>query len=356
MDQRNGSSRRAHGDNTKVDRNILLKSILNFVNNFDAGSCPLKVLFTSRPEDDIISRIRKPCYAKSIQRVSFSLHSKENTSNEDDIRFYITTVLSNYLTREQLELLTKMANSLFIWASTAQSLIASALDPMARFEKLMERDSSLNSLYDDVLSVTLKSVGDEKETVMKVLQVICIAQEPLMTEIMDELLGLCSGIAQQVVIKLSSVLSDGSHGAVIYVLHPTFLEYLQSMLGDSPIVNIPEAEALIAKGCSKVLSSGLKYNICGLVRPGIYRSKEEIEDETDFADDDSEVWMEDPKLEDAQVDPEQQLYKCITPLHYAAFHGLSHITASLLAVESIQGLHMLFKSKLLNWIELMGWY
>jgi hypothetical protein len=323
-----------------------------------------------------------------IHRLNFSLHSKENTSNEDDIYIYITRVLSNHLTPEQLQLLTKRANGLFIWASTAQALITSALDPTTRFEKLMESDSSLNSLYDDVLSIALESAGDEREIVTMVLQAICVAREPLTTEMMDELLGLRSGIAHRVVIKLSSVLSDGSHGAAIYVLHPTFLEYLQSTLRDPPIVAIPEAEALMAKGCMKVLLNGLKYNICGLVQPATYQreidvsSDEEIDEETDETNpsdeemedshieddgtDDSEVradhpnlegGLEDRKSQDVEIDPKQQLYKCITSaLHYAAFHGLSHVAASLQAVEVIQDLRQFLESKLLNWIELMGWY
>jgi len=340
---------------SKADRNVLLKSILDFVNIFDAGSCLLKILFTSRPEDDIVSRIYESRYAKSILRANFSLHSKENTSNEDDICLYITRILSNHLTPEQLKLLTKRANGLFIWASTAQAFITSALDPAARFEKLMNSDSSLNSLYDDVLSVALESAGDERETVRKVLQAICVAREPLTTERMDELLGLRSGITQRVVIKLSSVLSDGNHGAAIYVLHPTFLEYLQSMLRDPPIVTIPEAEALIEEGCLNVLSSGLKYNICGLVRPGIYRRKIGMDDSWD--EETCESDSEDEAVEHAEKDPEQQLYKCTTPaLRYTAFHGLSHVAASLHAVNVIQGLRIFLESKLLNWIELMGWY
>jgi hypothetical protein len=123
------------------------------------------------------------------------------------------------------------------------------------------------------------------------------------------------------------------------------VEYLQSTLRDPPIVTIPEAEALVAKGCLKVLLSGLKYNICGLIQPGIYRRKIKIED------------SEDDGVEDAEIGSEQHLHKCTTPaLHYAAFHGLSHIAASLQAVESVQGLRKFFESKLLNWIELMGWY
>lgn len=172
----------------------------------------------------------------------------------------------------------------------------------------------------------------------KVLQAICVAREPLTTEMMDELLGLWSGIAQRVVIKLGSVLSDGSHGAAIYVLHPTFLEYLQSPLRKPPIVTIPEAEALMAKGCLKVLLSGLRYNICDISQPGTYRRNMR--------------WSE-----SEDIDLEQQLCKSATPaLRYAAFHDLSHVAASLQAVEVIQNLRGFFESKLLNWIELMGWY
>jgi len=199
----------------------------------------------------------------------------------------------------------------------------------------MESDSSLNSLYDDVLRVAFEIAGDEREVVTKVLQAICVAREPLTTEMVDELLGLESGIAQRVVIKFSSVLSDGSYGAAIYVLHPTFLEYLQSPLRNPPIVTIPEAEALMAKGCLKVLLSGLEYNIS---QPSTY-------------------WRNMRRNESEDIDLEQQLHKSATPaLHYAAFHGLSHVAASLQVVEVIQDLRGFLQSKLLNWIALMGWY
>jgi len=157
---------------------------------------------------------------------------------------------------------------------------------------------------------------------------------------MDELLGLWSGIAQRVVIKLGSVLSDGSHGAAIYVLHPTFLEYLQSTLRDPPIVTISEAEALMAKGCSKVLFSGLKYNIRGISQPSTYHKHKRLN-----------------RSKDKEIDLKRQFRKSITPaLRYAAFHGLPHVAASLHTVESVQGVCKFFESRLLNWVELMGWY
>jgi MoxR-like ATPase len=42
---------------SKADRAVLLNSTLDFITSSDAGSCPLKVLLTSRPEDDIVTRI-----------------------------------------------------------------------------------------------------------------------------------------------------------------------------------------------------------------------------------------------------------------------------------------------------------
>jgi hypothetical protein len=82
---------------SKADRSVLLKYILDFVGSFDAGSCPLKVLLTSRPEEDIVSRIREPRYDKSITRATLSLHSEQDTSNESNIHLYMTGVLSNHL-------------------------------------------------------------------------------------------------------------------------------------------------------------------------------------------------------------------------------------------------------------------
>ena len=61
--------------------------------------------------------------------------------------------------------------------------------------------------------------------------------------------------------------------------------------------------------------------------------------------------------ESEDIDLEQQLCKSATPaLRYAAFHDLSHVAASLQAVEVIQDLREFLESKLLYWIELMGWY
>jgi len=121
-------------------------------------------------------------------------------------------VLSNHLTPEQLDILVKRANGLFIWAYTAQIFISSALNRLARFEKLMEKDSSLNSLYDDIIKSALESAGDESGIIKQVLQTVCVTREPLTMEMMDELLGFPSGIAQRVVVRLSSVHQTGVMG------------------------------------------------------------------------------------------------------------------------------------------------
>jgi hypothetical protein len=356
---------------SKADRAVLLKSILDFVGSFDTGSCPLKIMLTSRPEEDIVSRIREPRYAKSITRADFSLHSEQNTSNESDIRLYMTLVLSNYLTPEQVDVLVKRANGLFIWAFTAQKLISEALNPLGLFKKLMEKDSSLNSLYDDILKSALGSAGDESEIIKQVLQSICVAREPLTTEMMDELLDFPSGTAQRVVARLSSVLSDGSDGKAVYVLHPTFLEFLQdSTERRLTLVCIEEAEEMLAMACLKALSTGLKYNICRIVNPSTYRRAGKMTDSEDetFGSahseeeeiDDFQEWLDYfnvDYVQETEADLERQLRESTTPgLRYAAIHGLSHVAFSLRGELVISALRAFFESNLLNWIELMGFY
>jgi hypothetical protein len=352
---------------SKDDRGVLLKSIFDFVGSFDTGPCPLKVMLTSRPEEDIVSRICEPRYANSITRADFSLHSKQNTSNESDIRLYMTLVLSNYLTPEQVDVLVKRANGLFIWAFTAQKLISEALNPLGLFKKLMEKDSSLNSLYDDILKSALGSAGHENEIIKQVLQSICVAREPLTTEMMDELLGLPGGVAQRVVVKLSSVLSDGSHGEAVYVLHPSFLEFIQDSTERLALVCIEEAEEMLAMACLKALSTGLQCNICKTVHPSTYQRAMDSEDKeiTNANSEDEDIdglheWLHNfnPKPQKTEADLEQQLRQSTAPptLRYAAIHGLSHVASSITSKFVIPALRSFFESNLLNWIELMGFY
>jgi hypothetical protein len=315
----------------------------------------------------------------------------------------MTQVLSNHLTPEQVDVLVKRANGLFIWAFTAQKLISDALDPTGCFEELVRKDSSLNSLYDGILESALESAGKESKFIKQVLQSICVAREPLTTEMMDEFLGFRSGIAQRVVARFSSVLSDGSDGEAVHVLHPTFLEFIQDSTERLPIVRIEEAEELLALACLKALSTGLKYNICEINQPSTYRrgwdsEDEDYEDEefantnsedeefanansedeefanTDFEDeefanansedkiDDLHEWLDnfnprDSKPQKTEADLEQQLHQSTTPaLGYAAIHGLSHVASSITSEIVILALRAFFESNLLNWIELMGFY
>jgi hypothetical protein len=268
----------------------------------------------------------------------------------------------------------KRANGLFIWASTAQTFISSALDPTGCFEELMRKDSSLNSLYDNILKSALESAGKESGFIKQVLQSICVAREPLTTEMMDGFLGFHSGIAQRVVARLSSVLSDGSDGKAVYVLHPTFLEFVQDSTERLALVCIEEAEELLARACLKELSTGLKYNICKIVQPGTYRRAremtnseyeeianahfdEEINDLREWIDPFDSHYMQNSKLQEIEVDLERQLREGTTPaLRYAAIHGLSHVASSIGGESVISSLRAFFESNLLNWIELMGFY
>jgi hypothetical protein len=129
---------------------------------------------------------------------------------------------------------------------------------------------------------------------------------------------------------------------------------------------------LLATACLKALSTGLKYNICGLAQPSTYRrgmgttdsedeisnansEDEEIGDSNEWIDDFDMEYIHNSKQQETEADLERLLRESTTlALCYAAIHGLSHVASSVRVEFVISGLRAFLESNLLNWIELMG--
>lgn len=320
------------------DRMTFLRAASEFLTSYTTSPPPLRLFLTSRPESDIISWSLEEDSIKLLQQISFSLHDPGSTSNQDDIRLYAETFLKR-LAPPQLDRFVARANGLFIWASTTVKVLNDAFDIEEEFENLLTagaEDSPLDSLYEEILKSALNRVASSKsreKILLKILQAICIAREPLSVSLMDELLGLNKGVSAAVTRSLSSVLSDGSADRPIYILHPTFLEYIRSApKAGQLVVREEEAQALVAEGCLKSLMLRLKYDICDIKQPNEPA----------------------PMNKDVQ-DLEQRLAHKVTPcLRYAALHGLFHAAGCLDNREALSQLRTFFSTKLLNWIELMS--
>jgi len=278
-----------------------------------------------------------------IQRSESSLHSPSIQSNHDDITLFTNSQLGTILTRQEILQFVAQADGLFIWAFTAAEFIKKARHPSKLFRDLMEStlpERPLDSLYTTILSSASERVGkNEQPLFVNVLQLICVAQEPLNVEAMDELLELKvpsgSSVSGSFVAGLSSVLSDGGDGGAIQALHPTFIEFLLRWRQlDQLVISIQDAESLLARGCLAILlSDKLKHDILDIAQPKTFaRMNKDIE-----------------RLK-------QQIQEKTTPgLRYAAVHSMSHMAASLHDGAVIRQLRQFYESKLLFWIELMSY-
>jgi hypothetical protein len=319
------------------DRGKILDSFLAFIQEGRSGPCPLKIFLTARPEPDITSRISAPACNNHVRRLSFSLWPTQDPSNQEDIRIYTEEHLSDLLTAEQTDRFVARAEGLFIWAATARHFLRKAINFNDRFNILMSPrpdKSPLDILYSEIMKAAHSQYEkDEQRYLQEVLHIICVARAPLTVKAMDELLGFDNGVAKNVVLSLSSVLSDGSKDKPVYILHPTFIEYLLTLSkSEYLIISEPAAECLLASGCLDTLISRLKYDICDILRPN----------------------TKSPMNGDVKDLNQRLQVKTTQALHYAAIHGLSHVVTSIQDEALLQRLRHFFKTKLLNWIEFMS--
>ncbi|KAG6815576.1 hypothetical protein H0H87_000359, partial [Tephrocybe sp. NHM501043] len=178
---------------------LLLDTLLE-----SAANLPLKFFITSRPEFSIRDRMyARHRYLPSI----LHLHDIEQSIVEADIYKYLLDTLDNIsppLPLADLQLLTKHAGKLFIYAATAAQFIKPGPWPVDHHErlKIMLRTSAtvstsvqyreLDMLYRNILEAAFheKLEAKEKEIMKLVLQTVLCAKEPLSAQTMASLLGL----------------------------------------------------------------------------------------------------------------------------------------------------------------------
>jgi hypothetical protein len=267
------------------DRAILLKHLLSFISQ----GMKVKVFITSRPEPDIVT------FLGPYQAHTDSLHDPILKSNQKDISIFVENglgdlVLASILEREDVVRLASRVNCLFILASTACKVIQKSLDPRAMLEVLMNPQNNrlrhINNLYftilekacqvDDLEALEEEVPGPEK-VIHEVLQVILVAALPLSIAAISSILDL--KYAGHLIKRLSSVLSV-KNDETVYILHPTFSEFLQDKkAAGSFYVNSSNAHHIMGKRCLAVMKKELKFNICQL-KSSFYCNQ----DVTDFKD------------------------------------------------------------------------
>lgn len=176
----------------------------------------------------------------------------------------------------KIQKLADRAGGLVVWVDTAIRFISGGTDEAGRLDCVLSDDlrnrsggdfNALDALYSLVLHQNFQSmVQSERATLNATLGAIMVARAPLPVETLMSLLGT-TGIQAAVVGKtlhnLASILRGGKRALRLH--HPSLEDFLinRNRAGDF-FVDRPKSDALLARASLGVLTSELKFNICGL--------------------------------------------------------------------------------------------
>jgi len=206
---------------------------------------PIKFFITSRPEPRLREAFR---ISPIILQERFSLHDVEQELVDADIKLYLQHRLDvimegrsdqdgdspDWPTQEELKLLVRRCNKLFIYAATACNFIEAGADAHSRLLQLIDTSlppsmKALDVLYDSILKaahIPLSS-SEELELVKLVLRVVTTVLRPLSPGSLSDLVGIKRQTLMAAIHNLHSVIyvpqvDDG----LVSVLHASFADYL----------------------------------------------------------------------------------------------------------------------------------
>jgi len=238
----------------------------------------VKFIITSRPETHInaspISRIDR----SSILR----LHTIDIDEVTEDIRLYIHDAFSKqplekaWYTDSEVDLLTDLADGLFIFASTviAYVLDSESVDDRAArlrtalfaMKASMVATGPLDAIYEFVLtraSSTAKVEPAELETTQKVLACILTAEAPLSITALANIIAENPDVLRASLRRLRAVVHvpDEAEELSLHAVHASFGDYLFERAADNLLIPSLLGDELLARGCLRIMREHLHFNV-----------------------------------------------------------------------------------------------
>lgn len=254
----------------------------------------LRVFLTSRPKIEIRQRFR---HMPADAHQDFSLHDIEDTITQSDIRRYLSHELNEFRLQhgisdgwpkpEEIDMLTKSANNLFIYAATVcRFLRSSRLQPPAgRLAPLLLGKPTTNSpngeldrIYTQVLRAAVIGSSDPEESegptkqFRSIFGPLILLYNMLDPSSLATLLALQESLVRAVLSNLQAIVDiPEDHTAAVQLLHPSLRDFLLDRQRCSDLAFWIDQrcwhEELFIK-CLRVMSRHLRKDICGLSHPG----------------------------------------------------------------------------------------
>ncbi|KLO05616.1 WD40 repeat-like protein [Schizopora paradoxa] len=240
----------------------------------------LKIFMTSRPDvnvglesrEEMIIHIKLEDYGAHEDIILYSrtrlngMVSQDVLHAEGDIDAWIGTTVGK---------LSKQADGLFIWISTALDYISHSLDPDGELSMLVEKDTNyahnvegrLDVLYTHILNASSPS-GASKKILKSVLGLVISvsANQPVDSDTLAKLGKMNARVVKRTIGSLRSVLYEdgGDPKNSVRVYHQSFADYLvnKDRCPEDMWIDLSSEDAQRTQGCLDIVLKGVKFNIC----------------------------------------------------------------------------------------------
>jgi hypothetical protein len=316
----------------------------------DLKTIQLRVFITSRPETLVRSGFDE---MPEIVRRDLELHNIPSPIVGQDIARFLTYELrkirKNWPSKQDIDILAKRADCLFIYAATVCRFIAQSRHPERRLSQLLSDNTvgtsplrALDRIYTQILERSIlrdtgKGDSDYDEDgeyqirlFKDIVGSIVILFDPLSVSTLTKLLAVASADMGDTLDPLHSVLnSPRDDASPIRLLHLSFRDFLLDKERSQGQFWIEEkmAHKTLFIRCLKLMSEHLKRDICNLRSPGALAI--EVQG--------------------------NHITKCLPKeLQYACRYWVEHLRRSRVCFDDIVQVHHFLQKHFLHWLEALA--
>ncbi|KAF2149889.1 WD40 repeat-like protein [Myriangium duriaei CBS 260.36] len=344
----------------ECESNEEIRVIIRLLGQAKMDSLGVRVFMTSRPELPIQLGFRESIGDDSYKDIR--LEDVEPRTIDHDIRVYlkyrfqkIKEVDDSINTIDQLpidwpgseviEALVRLADHLFIFASTVCQYISDQDDPREALDFILHRQGNplltrLEDMYDSILQRVAQAQAKKQDAQQAIAEVrelvgsIALLAVPLSLESLITLLALPPRKVQSTLTQLQSVLHvPRSDTTPVRLLHLSFRDFLinpRTRDLSRFYINEIETHSRLSEKCLQQLGKvdGLKTNMCNLRQPGTKR---------------------------AEVPKERILQSIPGHVRYACCYWAHHVIECGAELDDDGVVHQFLEVHFIHWLEALSW-
>jgi NACHT domain len=251
------------------DIQLLMTTLLSGPSNTNS----VRFFLTSRPTNEMTAILDTATKVSGKGVVLLDVKSGDAV-RDHDVTVFVRHALKGFSTAEQ-DIVIECAKGVFLWATLACETLQRTVTPTKVLRKLQSNtpDTHMSTLYETVLEAALPRNPSSRDLQLmrSVLQGVTLTCMPISIFSIQSFFPKQKNFevdgqeyVEYFVKNLGSIMKDGTPYLPIYLLHPTFREFIESQKQDAKFyISPPAGHNNIAMACLDLLS-GLTRDVLGL--------------------------------------------------------------------------------------------